>query len=159
MRHLLQLDGAGICFFFFKITTSENTLILRAEHLPKLMLGMAKGLRSAQNAGIHGVLQPCCPGLSQLGLGQLKGAPRPAPPRSQSLQSLYLRSGGGDQHASHQTIPLVHSLRATGSFRADSVGDITYLEKSCKAKGLIKTSLQNQLNPLPGEEVLLVLSR
>lgn len=64
---------------------------------------------------------------------------------------MYLWSGGGDQHASHQTIPLVHSLRATGSFRAASVGDITCLDKSCKAKALIKTSLQIQLNPTLGE--------
>lgn len=76
-----------------------------------------------------------------------------AAPTVRSSQSPYLWSGGGDQHASHQTIPLVHSLQATGSFRAASVGDITRLEKSCKAKELIKTSPQRQLDPTPEEKV------
>ena len=70
----------------------------------------------------------------------------------QFSQPLYLWSGGGDQHTSHQTIPLVHSLRATGSFRAASVGDITCLEKSYKEKGAHKNQLQTQLQPtLEGE--------
>lgn len=75
---------------------------------------------------------------------QEPGAAEKKPPLSRSLQSPYLWSGGGDQHASHQTIPLVHSLQATGSFRAASVGDITCLETSCKAKGLMNTSPQRQ---------------
>lgn len=72
---------------------------------------------------------------AQPGPGSAARSPRPQGPPPKPL---YLWSGGGDRHASHQTIPLVHSLRATGSFRAASDGDITCLQKSCKAKGLVK---------------------
>lgn len=52
--------------------------MLRADRLPKLTPGVAKGLRSAKNGGIHGALLPCCLQLSW-GLGPLKGVPLLSP--------------------------------------------------------------------------------
>lgn len=63
MWHLLQLDWAGVCFSL-KRTAAENVLILRADCLPNLTPGVAKGLRRANNGRIHGALLPCCPQLS-----------------------------------------------------------------------------------------------
>lgn len=77
MWHLLQLDWAGVCFPL-KRTAAENVLILRADCLPNLTPGVAKGLRHANNGRIHGALLPCCPQLSW-GLGPLKGPPLPPP--------------------------------------------------------------------------------
>lgn len=52
-------------------------------------------------------------------------------------QPSYLWSGRGDQHASHQTIPLVHSLQASGSSGATSAGDITCLQGKGTHKNLL----------------------
>lgn len=136
MWHLLRLDWAGVCFSL-KRTTSENTLILGAACLPNLTPGAA-GASGGRRMAVF--TEPGSPAGLDAGPGSAGRSPAP-PPRPRPA-SPYLWSGGGDQHASHQTIPLVHGLWAAGSFSAASVGDITCLEKSCKAKGLVKTSVK-----------------
>lgn len=63
MWHLLRLDGAGICFSL-KRTTSENTLLLKADCLPNLTSGMAG---ASGRLRMVAFTEPCSPRASTQG--------------------------------------------------------------------------------------------
>lgn len=136
----LAMTGLGRYLFFFEqLQKTHRSSGLTASQISRLAWPGASGvLRRVvfmEPVALCSTMQP--------GPGSAERGPAYCP--------LYLWSGRGDQHASHQTIPLVHSLRATGSFRAASVGDITCLEKSCKAKGLIRPAFRASLFPPRGD--------